>query len=358
MPGRKLDPSEIAAATIVASLLDGRGEPLDIDEAPEGTHDFDIHLSDGRRIALEVTAADDQDVRSASDAGFSNDWRGPGLANDWWVVIGHAAEGPQVRMVKVMRQIVPSLLVLEQNLVEQVDTRVRPAHRRPLPDDRHDVLDATRMHELDVSAARSLGARRSPEAQLLVSLNAGFGSDPDKLTDLVAMLADRKAKKLALAPADQTPLRMGQGYTSRRRDCDGAVGVPDYSPRCPGRDRRGLARHDRVSPGRATAAALAFGRAWTLGRCGRVRSPVLRLLRVAPHATPREPREPESSLGHPTAVPGTGGRRHRHRRPCSTWCQRAGPGHDWTAASIAMLPASPKRWLDRRGRETPPTSSV
>ena len=171
------------------------------------------------------------EARAMPGSATTGEVRGLRTTGGW--SIGHAAEGPQVRMVKVMRQIVPSLLVLEQNLVEQVDTRVRPAHRRPLPDDRHDVLDATRMHELDVSAARSLGARRSPEAQLLVSLNAGFGSDPDKLTDLVAMLADRKAKKLALAPADQTPLRMGQGYTSRRRDCDGAVGVPDYSPDVP-----------------------------------------------------------------------------------------------------------------------------
>jgi hypothetical protein len=231
MPGRKLDPSEIAAATIVASLVEGRAEPCDIDEAPEGTHDFDIHLSDGRRIALEVTAADDQDIRSVDDAGFGNDWRGPGLANDWWVVIGHVAEGPQVRMVKVMKQIEPLLLVLEQNSVEDVDIRVRPAHRRPLPDDRHDVLDAmTGIHELGVSAARSLGARRRPEAQLLVSFSAGFGSDPDKVTDLVAMLADRKAKKLALAPGDEKHLLSGSGLRIRALRSPWRLGRRRLSP--------------------------------------------------------------------------------------------------------------------------------
>jgi hypothetical protein len=62
----------------------------------------------------------------------------------------------------------------------------------------------SRRGELDTDP----GGRTRPtaEAQLLVSFSAGFGSDPDKLTDLVAMLADRKAKKLSAAPADEKHL--------------------------------------------------------------------------------------------------------------------------------------------------------
>jgi hypothetical protein len=207
LPGRTLDPSEHAAATIVAGLVDGRAEPRDIDQAPEGTHDFDIVLPDRRQVALEVTAADDRDIRSVNEAGFWNEWPEPALANDWWVVIGHVAGGAQVRIVKVMKRIVPSLVVLEQNSVEDVDTRVRPSYRRPLPDARQVVLDAmTQLHELGVSAARPWGTRQGPEARLLVSFTAGFSSDPEKLTELVAMLADRKAKKFAAAEGDERHL--------------------------------------------------------------------------------------------------------------------------------------------------------
>jgi hypothetical protein len=227
LPGRKLDPSEHAAATIVAGLVHGRAEPRDIDEASEGTHDFGIDLSDGCRIALEVTAADDQDIRSVNEAGLGNEWPGPGLANDWWVVIGHVTEGPQVRIVKVMKRIVPALLVLEQNSVEDVDTRVRPAYRRPLPDTRQDVLGAmTKLHELGVSAARPWGARQGLEAKLFVSFNAGFGSDPDKLTELVAMLAERKVKKLAASGADENHLFVWLRATYPGAEIAMALGPP------------------------------------------------------------------------------------------------------------------------------------
>lgn len=57
MAGRKMDASELAAAEIVAAYLEGRQEPRDVETARDGTHDFDVLLNDGRRVALEVTAA-------------------------------------------------------------------------------------------------------------------------------------------------------------------------------------------------------------------------------------------------------------------------------------------------------------
>jgi len=158
LSGRKLDPSEHAAATIVAGLVNGRDEPRDIDEAPEGTHDFDIDIPDGCRIALEVTAPTIRTSAASTKLGSGTIGRGRGLRTTGGWSSGMRPEGPQVRMVKVMNRIVPTLLVLEQNLVEDVDTRVRPAYLRPLPDTRQDVLDAmTNLHELGVSAARQWG---------------------------------------------------------------------------------------------------------------------------------------------------------------------------------------------------------
>ncbi len=235
MPGRKLDISEDAAAKIVAGPVMGKAEPRGTDEAPEGTHDFDIGLPDGRCLALEVTAADDPDIRSVNAAGFGNEWPAAGLANDWWVVIAHVVGGPQVRLAPVMKQIVPVLLVLEQNSVTAVDTRVRPAYLRPLPDSRQDVLDAvTKLHELGVSAARPWGARRGAQAELFLSFSAGFGSDPEKLTELVAMLADRKAEKLAAAKADERHLFVWLRATYPGAEIAMALGaVPAAPPELP-----------------------------------------------------------------------------------------------------------------------------
>ena len=60
MAGRKMRADEIAAAEIVAAYLDGNPEARDVEGAPDKTHDFDVVLRTGQRIALEVTAAVDE----------------------------------------------------------------------------------------------------------------------------------------------------------------------------------------------------------------------------------------------------------------------------------------------------------
>ena len=60
MAGRNLRADETAAADIVAAYLGGKPEPRDVEGAPDKTHDFDVLLENGERVALEVTAAVDE----------------------------------------------------------------------------------------------------------------------------------------------------------------------------------------------------------------------------------------------------------------------------------------------------------
>ena len=91
--------------------VNGRDEPRDIDEAPEGTHDFDIDIPDGCRIALEVTAPTIRTSAASTKLGSGTIGRGRGLRTTGGWSSGMRPEGPQVRMVKVMNRIVPTLLV-------------------------------------------------------------------------------------------------------------------------------------------------------------------------------------------------------------------------------------------------------
>ena len=126
MAGREPAPEELAAANVVAAALGGRWESRDGEDDPPGMHDFDVILSDGRCIALEVTSATDGAVVALSDAAVGREgrhqrWPAPGLANDWIVTI------PQrpVRVAEMMSAMLPILEAFE----EHGRRRCRPAHQ-------------------------------------------------------------------------------------------------------------------------------------------------------------------------------------------------------------------------------------
>jgi hypothetical protein len=73
---------ERCAAEICAQLLGGKAKPVDIPGGEPGCHDYDIVLSSGRRIALEVTRSTVPAERAAR-AALNRERAVPGLTVSW-----------------------------------------------------------------------------------------------------------------------------------------------------------------------------------------------------------------------------------------------------------------------------------
>ena len=82
-------PEEVQAAVAVAATLGGTYIPRDVPGAPEGTHDFDIHVG-SRVIALEVTSATDGSTTAMWDRVSKSDLLQPSLRYSWGLDHGQA----------------------------------------------------------------------------------------------------------------------------------------------------------------------------------------------------------------------------------------------------------------------------
>jgi hypothetical protein len=113
MAGSEPTPEEFAAAEFVTTRYGGTYEPRDAVHAPDGMHDFDVHLAGGRRIALEVTRIADADVVSFFSAAMDREWPAPHLRNDWYVAVPEpGGTGPPVNIRRAAAVILPALAVL------------------------------------------------------------------------------------------------------------------------------------------------------------------------------------------------------------------------------------------------------
>lgn len=74
---------EDAAAVLLASILGGTPIRRDPGGGPASVHDYDLALSSGRVIAIEVTIATDPAWRRTVGASEKVHWDGPHLAHDW-----------------------------------------------------------------------------------------------------------------------------------------------------------------------------------------------------------------------------------------------------------------------------------
>jgi hypothetical protein len=166
-------------------------------------HDFDVNLPDGRCIALEVTGAINEQAVRLSEAAYGTEgrerrWPGPGLANDWLIVI------PQrpIRIARLMREMVPMLTLLEREGLTRVDTSVNPAYRSPAPGTSPEVVEATlQVFNSGVTEARVLWPRLALEAQLFVTITGGFTADIGRVNDLIIERAEPKLEKIVRAEA-------------------------------------------------------------------------------------------------------------------------------------------------------------
>jgi hypothetical protein len=206
--GRKLDQWELAGAKLVAQMLGGRPDPQDVERAPDATHDFNIvGLANGRVVALEITSAFDPAIVSQNKAAFGKEWSTPTLANNWIIGIGHSSGQAPALMRKVMPRMVPILALFERNGETSVDVlyspRCWPTTGRT--QEMHEAM--VQMFDLRVEAVRMwTKPELGRQAAIYPTINAGFGSNPAKLNELVVKRAERKAKKLLAATADERHL--------------------------------------------------------------------------------------------------------------------------------------------------------
>ena len=225
MSGQQLTEHELSAGNAVADVLQGRAIPRDIPGAPPGTHDFDIELEAGRRIALEVTSAADSSIISQREAAFGREWPAPGLEHDWWVSLRESRTTEPHSIARMMRQVPAILAVLQDEDVNDVETRT---YLPPTTPPR--IREATEeLRRLDVAAAHRLGAPKNGEALVLLGFRRGASANPDAVNELVAERAKAKLEKLLRSGADERHLYVWIDSTRAEADLAMATLPPPSS---------------------------------------------------------------------------------------------------------------------------------
>ncbi len=202
MPRGHLDLEEQTAGKIVAEQLGGTPVPRDVPGAPDGTHDLDIVIADGRRVPLEVTSAIDGETHAMVKLALGGS-PAPSLAHHWWLGV---PKDKRVRVKLLMKGVVAHLEVLEQQDVEQVGGALTPGK---VPDGAPQaVVDAARgVFALGADRATRRGPPEDDEAALVMaSVHSGGVSDFDQLNVLVAACAEAKVDKLIATGADERHL--------------------------------------------------------------------------------------------------------------------------------------------------------
>jgi hypothetical protein len=204
MPRGALSPEEESAGTIVAQQVGGKLVALDVLGAPDATHDLDVLLPDGRRIALEVTSAGDEAVEALRREALGRVWEAPTLAHHWW--IGLPIDG-RIRVRDLMSEVIPHLEVLERHAVERVGGLARADRWSPAEVHQEPAAAAGAVLRLGVSHATRLGPPKPGEAaRVMASLHGGAGSNFDAMNDLVSECARKKIDKLMAATGDERHL--------------------------------------------------------------------------------------------------------------------------------------------------------
>jgi hypothetical protein len=201
MPGRSVKAEEVRAGAIVADQLGGEAKPRDAPGAPDASHDVDIELPGGRRIALEVTSAADTELLSMHAAAFGKTWNAPSLSSNWWISFDG---GSPVEIKTLMRGLEAQLKVLEEHGVAEVST-LSHAQRHDAPSA---VIDATRQILVGrITSARRWGASAPGEsARMLLVPHRGLSAGGGQVNALVADAAEANVEKLLAANADERHL--------------------------------------------------------------------------------------------------------------------------------------------------------
>ena len=198
------DPEREAAWT-VAAMLSARPERRDGPGARPLTHDYDIHLPDGRLVALEVTRLSVPEVVQMWDTIGSIDWACPELQFNWSISLRSATRGQAGAQVKRFRAKAPALLaVLERHSQGRFG----------------DILggkdpERTEEEERAIAQLRRLGARSGgpvgrpasgPAFVVAGTVGPGGTVDGTAVNDGVEAAALANLEKLRAAPGDERHL--------------------------------------------------------------------------------------------------------------------------------------------------------
>jgi len=199
---------ELEAAHLVAEVLGGQANSRDVTGrgAIDGTHDFDVTLSDGKVVALEVTTAARQEmVGTFAALGGFVDAKFPSLTHNWSLTGRHPDDehrGPQIR--QLLRSGDALLRDLEAADVSKFDE----VHRSAPPVTDPVAQEAVRrLHQLGVFAGQAMGVAPAGEAFVAVALVGGGGSvDPDALNQSVTRETQANLAKLERSGGDELHL--------------------------------------------------------------------------------------------------------------------------------------------------------
>lgn len=169
---------ERVAAKTLEELLGGHAEYCDVPGAPDGTHDFDLHVAD-RVLSVEVTTAADQE-EVAFDAAIAHQNRPLQHARQSWVV--HLSKGVHLR--NAFSRIDRHLARLEEDGVDCFDGRYPHDPEMGENGDHPTVLELADLGVLT-------GAACGPGNTLFISRRSLGAASPDHVNRVVEACAAR-----------------------------------------------------------------------------------------------------------------------------------------------------------------------
>jgi hypothetical protein len=193
------------AAEVVAGLLGGTSKSRDGVGAAEGMHDFDVELSDGNCIALEVTTIADKNVIEFHEvlADAANWAAAPQLKSDWLVAFPDPVGGEPVIKIKPRKPaIIDALKALETHGVQMLGPEALEPHLPLAASTPPAVQDSIgKLVSSGVTLVRSSGRRAADVARLEFSTHGSMVGNPDQLNALVLDEVRENHAKLAAAQA-------------------------------------------------------------------------------------------------------------------------------------------------------------
>ena len=185
------------AVDAVLSILGGEAEDRDVPGGPPAMHDFDVHLADGRIVAVEVTRfTDNPRVQQLAEIQKRSPWLFPDLEHGWHLTI---EEDAQIR--RLYKEVGSPLRVLESKGIDRLRTTVRPESDA----DEETKQAVTKLAELGVLAAWALDA--IPPGLLIPAPRQAAGSTgQDLIIEMINAMADNKGDRLARADTDERHL--------------------------------------------------------------------------------------------------------------------------------------------------------
>ena len=158
----RLRPDEQLAAEVLASRLDASIDPKDVGGA-QATHEFDLVLPDGHRIAVEVTTATDQDEERLSGQA-SRPCPAPMLMANWNVWLDKDPEQNLKTLLPLFEQ---PLAVLERHDVAHVGRFVTPPENPEAAEAAQRIAELGAHRALRLAVVRGVQKRRGGAMEAL-----------------------------------------------------------------------------------------------------------------------------------------------------------------------------------------------